>query len=453
MKFGKSDISNTNTKDKTYTIGGGLDKNGKKYGKLGYDTKDTNKKAIKYGDKEISKSDYTAKGHEATIGIKKGKKGTTVDGSYSKKDIIGQKYSVGKTSYTRENEVGNKYSGSAHVGKNNASAKGGVEKYKQQTQKVKVGTIETSYSKKDYKKVEGNVKGKYKNGVFKGKAGGSYANGQTHTGKIGDSKVTVGHENKVSGNAGIKVSKNNVNLSGKAQKSNTYSGELETGKVKIKGSASKTQTVKGNININKNGVNAKGSHEQKYQAGGSVKVGKNSIGIKGGASSKTSVGAGVNINKNGGSVNAHAGKEYKAGANVKVNGKEVAKVNGNAKGQVNAKVGIDKKKGFNAHAGAKGQAKAEAKIGKIDAKVKVSSDLKVDAKIDKKGVHVDVKGGIHAGVDVKNTKTGKEIHIGGDAKGKAGANVNKGKVTTNVSRSTKVKKGNNISSKYFKKKH
>jgi hypothetical protein len=48
---------------------------------------------------------------------------------------------------------------------------------------------------------------------------------------------------------------------------------------------------------------------------------------------------------------------------------------------------------------------------------------------DKKGLNVDVKGGIHAGVDVKHTKTRKSIHLGVDAKGKAGVNVKDGKVT------------------------
>ena len=445
IKIGKADISNTNIKDKTYTIGGGIDKNGRKHGKLGYETKDTNIKSIGYGDKKISRSDYTTKKHEITGGVRKDKKGLTVDGAYSNKNIVGQKYSVGKTSYTRENEQGNKYSGKVHVGKDGVSAKGGAEKYDKQTHKVQVGKMEASYSKKDYQKVEGGIKGKYRNGVFKGSAGGSYTNGQTHTGKIGGVKVTAGKEEKISGKGRLEVSKKGVKAHAQGSLSTTYKGGFQAGKVKAEGYGGQAQIVKGSLHANKHGVNVKGSYEQKYYGGANVKVGKTRVGIKGGVSKKTFGGAGVNINKNGGSVHAHVGREYKAGGNVKVNGKEVGKVEGKVKGQVGAKVGIDKKKGLTAQAGANGQAKGEVKIGNIDTKVNLSSDLKVEAKIDNKGLHLGVKGGIHAGLDVKDTKTGKNlIHAGGDAKGQAKADINKGKVKTSTSASTKVWKGNQV---------
>ena len=55
----------------------------------------------------------------------------------------------------------------------------------------------------------------------------------------------------------------------------------------------------------------------------------------------------------------------------------------------------------------------------------------------KKGIHLDVTGGIHTNLDVENTKTGKTTHIGTDAEGKAGANIKKGEVTTHTQ--TKVK--------------
>ena len=126
---------------------------------------------------------------------------------------------IDKVSYTRENEKGNKISGSAHVGNDGISAKGGVETYNQQTNKAKVRAIETSYSKKDYKNIEGSIDGKYKNGKFEGNVGGSYANGQKHTGKIGDVTATVGKEDKISGKAGLEVSRNNVkgSMEGKNQ--------------------------------------------------------------------------------------------------------------------------------------------------------------------------------------------------------------------------------------------
>ena len=91
-----------------------------------------------------------------------------------------------------------------NINKNGGSLKGGVENYDQVTHKVNIGTIETSVAKKDYQKAEGNIGGSYKNGVFKGNVGGSYAEGTKYTGKIGDAQVTVGKEDKVSGNLGVK---------------------------------------------------------------------------------------------------------------------------------------------------------------------------------------------------------------------------------------------------------
>ena len=119
-----------------------------------------------------------------------------------------------------------------------------------------------------------------------------------------------------------------------------------------------------------------------------------------------------------------AEKEVSAGANANINGREVAKVSGDAKGEAEAKISANKK-GVEAEAGVKGEAKGELKIGNIDTKLDVSSDLKVDFGIDKKGPHFDVSGGIHAGVDVENTKTGRTTHVGTDAEGKAGANIKK----------------------------
>ena len=69
--------------------------------------------------------------------------------------------------------------------------------------------------------------------------------------------------------------------------------------------------------------------------------------------------------------------------------------------------------------------------------------------VDKKGLHADVKGGIHTRVDVKNTKTGKRDHIGGDSKGKTGSTFKSGKVTTHKNNNLRgtglsnISKGNN----------
>ena len=129
------------------------------------------------------------------------------------------------------------------------------------------------------------------------------------------------------------------------------------------------------------------------------------VGIKGRYSDRTFVGGGVKVNKNGASGQAYIGKEYKAGGNIKVNGKEVAKLNGGLKAQT-GKIGMDKNKGFNVGTWANGQANGEIKIGNIDTKFNLSSDFNVKAKIDKKGFHLDVKGGIHTGLDMKDTKIG-----------------------------------------------
>ena len=49
--------------------------------------------------------------------------------------------------------------------------------------------MEALYRKKDYQNVEGGLKGKYRNVVFKDNARGSYTNRQTYTGKFGNIKV------------------------------------------------------------------------------------------------------------------------------------------------------------------------------------------------------------------------------------------------------------------------
>lgn len=67
--------------------------------------------------------------------------------------------------------------------------------------------MESLYSKKDYQNVEGGLKGKCRNGVYKGSARGSYTNGQTYTGKFGNIKVTAGKKDKYFGKGGIEFSK------------------------------------------------------------------------------------------------------------------------------------------------------------------------------------------------------------------------------------------------------
>ena len=97
--------------------------------------------------------------------------------------------------------------------------------------------------------------------------------------------------------------------------------------------------------------------------------------MKGGVSDKTFGGASVNVNNRGGSIKANVGKEYKGEADMKVNGREV-KVDGDAKGQVNANIGFDKKKGLKVDAGVNGELKGELKVGKI---IDIKGDLKLSA--------------------------------------------------------------------------
>ena len=129
--------------------------------------------------------------------------------------------------------------------------------------------------------------------------------------------------------------------------------------------------------------------------------------MKGQATVNTYGGAGVNVNKNGVSVNANVGREYGAKGDLNINGKEVAKVDASAGAEAKAKVGFDKNKGFEAEAGVDAKAKAEVKVGNTDVNIGINSDLKVE--IDRKGIHVE--GGLHPNFDIKNEKTGKEIHL------------------------------------------
>jgi hypothetical protein len=172
-----------------------------------------------------------------------------IDGSYSDKNIKGQKYSIGKASYTKENKVGNTYGGCVSIKKNGAELTGSFETYNQETKKGKVGAIEASYSKKDYSKGEGSLFGRFFKGKFKTGINGSISNGQTQTFKLGDTKVIEGKEDKIFGNIGESVSKQGVGIKGKSQISNKYSGSFERGKVKADVSAGKTQTLGGNATL------------------------------------------------------------------------------------------------------------------------------------------------------------------------------------------------------------
>ena len=156
----------------------------------------------------------------------------------------------------------------------------------------------------------------------------------------------------------------------------------------------------------------------------------------------------INVNKNDVQVDDNIGREYGAKGILKIICKEVEKVEGKVQGEVRDKIIADKK-GVKSKTGDKGQAGGEVKFENIDIKVKVLSDLKVGVGVDKKGLHADVKGGIHTRVNAKNTKTGKSAHISGDAEGKTGTTFKNGKVTTHKNNNLRgtglsnISKGNN----------
>jgi len=406
IKIGKSNIANIHSNDRTYTLGGGVEKNGRKYGNIGYQNKYTNTHSIGYGDKKISRSDYTARAHQISGGYRKTRDGREIDGSYTRKDIKGQKYSVGKYSITRENEVGNKYNGRVKFGRNGGSVTGSLERYNKQTYKGKVGAIDASYSKKDYRNIQGGAYGSYKNGIFKGGLGGRYANGQTHTAKLGDAKFTAGRENSYSGKIGITSSRNGVGIRGQGQRSTRYNGGFSGGNVNVGGSFKQTQSVGGSAHFNRNSFGARGNYGQRYDVGGTGRFGKNRIGMKGHFSENTYGGIGGRFNRQGGSIHGNIGRSYSAGALVNVNGRKVG-ANGRINGQLNGNLGYNKRTGFTGQVGAKGQAHVGAQIGNVGAQ----ANLRVNVGIGNKNGHLGLNGGIHGGIDIRTGK-GKNIHIG-----------------------------------------
>ncbi len=410
MKLGKGDISNIRSNERKFTVGGGVNQNGRRYGNIGYQNKRTNTQSLSYGNNKISRSDYTARGHQISGGYRKTRNGREIDGSYTRNKINGQSYTIGKTTLTRENERGNTYGGKVNFGRHGGSVSGNLGRYNQQTYKGKVGAVEASYSRKNYRNIEGGVKGSYRNGVFKGGIRGSYTNGQTHTGKIGDAKVTVGRENKYSGNIGITAGKHGVGLNAHGQRSTKYSGGFSAGKLNGKGSVTQSQFAGGSARFKRNGFNIKGNYGQKYSGQGNLNIGRNKVGVKGHFSEKTYGGVGGRINRNGGSVHGNIGRQYTAGGQVNVNGRKVG-ANGKLNGQVNGKLGFNKRTGLSAQVGGRGQAHLGAQVGRTKAQINVSSDLRVKVGMNKGIPRVNIKGGIHGGINIKNGN-GRTMHIG-----------------------------------------
>ena len=434
-KIGKFDISQATSNERKFTGGGGIEKNGRIYGNGEYQNKNINTKSIGYGKNKASISDYDARVYQISGGYRKTGNGREIDGAFTRKNINGQKYTVGSASYTKENEVGNKFNGKINFEKNGGGLTGGYEKYNQQTHKAKIGAIEASYSKKDYLKAEGGVNGNYNKGVFNGGISGSLSRGHEHTAKFGDTKVTIGKEDKVSGNLGISASKQGVGLSGKAQVSNTYKGSFENGKVKIDGSAGKSQSLGGNVFLNRRGINARINYEERYSAQGKAKIGNKEIDGNGYVSKNTYGGIGVKGDKKGGSFEAVVGREYRVDGRYNENGKQVGKAIGNAKAEGFAKIGANKKDGVTAQVGVRGEGKLTGKFNNIGIDYKIIPEIGLEA--NKKGLHL--KGGINPGIDIKNgDKT--IMHINGNDIVDAGIYMAKKEVKNAIQTGTNIAK-------------
>ena len=412
FNLGGADISNTNTRERTVHGQVTRDKSGRLEAKGGYTDKNINKRAINVAGNEVSRSVYNTKSYEGRGGIQKTPYGYKGDGSFTRKNIDGQTYQVGKASYTQEHETGNVIKGGGNIGRHGGNLHGSVENYDKTTHKFGYGNIKGEVSRKDYEKISANAGITSRNGVVTGRLGASYAQGTQYTGKLGNMQVTGGIEDKTSIKGGIKATKNGVTANAQFQDSQRVSGGVQIGKnLKVDGSAGRTETANARATINKNGVRVKANYETAYDAKVHAKIGKTDVNARAKFSDNIYGGASVQVKNGQVNVGAKVGKEYKVGAGLKINGKNVASVDASAKGEVNAKVKASKN-GVSAQAGVNGQAGAKATFGQTEVKVSVKADFHIGVGFDfKTGLHFDVGGGIHVEAGVKDNKTGKQTNV------------------------------------------
>ena len=412
FNLGGADISNTNTRERTVHGQVTRNKSGRLEAKGGYTDKNINKRAINIAGNEFSRSDYNTKSYKGKGGIQKTPYGYKGYGSFTRKNIDGQTYQVGKASYTQEHETGNVIKGGASIGRHGGNLHGSFENYDKTTHKFGYGNIKGEVSKKDYEKISANAGITSRNGVVTGRFGASYAQGTKYTGKLGNMKVTGGIEDKTSIKGVIKATKNRVTANAQFKDSQRVSGGMQIGKnLKVDGSAGRTETANARATINKNGASVNANYETAYDAKVHAKIGKTDVNAR--AKFSDNIYGGASVQFKNGQVNAGAkvGKEYKVGAGLKINGKNVASVDASAKGEVNAKVKASKK-GVSAQAGVNGQAGAKATFGQTEVKVAVKADFHIGVGFDfKTGLHFDVGGGIHVKAGVKDNKTGKQTNV------------------------------------------
>ena len=224
-------------------------------------------------------------------------------------------------------------------------------------------------------------------------------------------QVTGGKEDKISANAGARITKNGIQANAQVQDSHRYSGSAQIGNMKAEGSFGRTQTVNAQATINKNGAQVKANYEKAYDAKAHVKVGKTDVDARAKFSDNTYGSASVQAKNGKLTAQAKVGKEYNAGAGLKINGKNVASIDASAKGEAGAKIQASKN-GASAEAGVNGQAGVKAAFGQTEVKVSVKADFHVGVGFDfKTGLHFDVGGGIHVAAGIKDNKTGKQTEV------------------------------------------
>ena len=116
VKIPGGDFSDIITRERTFNGQATKGKNGRIEANGGYKDKNIYKQALSIGDKEVSRSIYNTQSYEGKGGVQKNRYGYKGDGSFTRKDIIGQTYQAGKASYTEELESGTVVNGGANIG-------------------------------------------------------------------------------------------------------------------------------------------------------------------------------------------------------------------------------------------------------------------------------------------------------------------------------------------------
>ena len=406
-KVGNSEFEKTNTRERKATVGATKGIDGRKGIHTGYEDTKTNTKSIKTGGMEMSRSDYNTRSYSGEIGGKKTSQGYNIDTSLSRKDVRGREYQIGKRSYAHEKEKGTEVKGVANIDKSGVNVRGSIENYDKTSHKFGYGDMKGEVSQKNYQNREVNTRFNSKNGVITSDFGASYATGREYNGKLGGVEATLGKENKFSALTGMRATQNEVTANAQIQNSQKYSAYTSLGDIySARASAAQTQTAQ--ATMNKYGVQFKGNYERAFDANAHTKFGNTEIDARGRFSDNTFGSANAQLKNGQFNARANLGKEYNVGAGLALNGKNVASMGLNARGEVGANVNANKN-GVSAEAELNGQAQASAAFGKHEVKASIKSDIHVDVGFDlKSGFHFNKTGGVHVETEFKNKNTGKK---------------------------------------------